>query len=135
MARIKKEDLRKLAMMFEANIKEEFSSQHLSGNLVNSIEVIEGEDYFQIIIPARIYNFYRFSKSGVIVPRGTGSYASKLDTQGSEFVLYPEKGGRIFKKPHNHIGYVNKVVDKSLDDWLITISSKFEEKSRTDTGD
>lgn len=135
MAKVSKEDLRKLAMLFENNIKEEFATKHLSGNLMNSIEVIEGEDYFQIVIPAKIYNFYQFQKTGVVIPRGMGSYASKLDTQGSEFVLYPDKGGRIFKKPHNHIGYVDRIVEDSLDSWLTTLSSKYEEISRTDTGD
>lgn len=133
MPKLSKEDLRRLAMLIEQKIREEFDGKHLSGNILNTLEIIEGEDSFQIVIPARIYNFYEFSKRGVVVPRGSGSYASRLDTKGSEFVLYPKEGGRIFKKPHNHIGYIGKVVDDSLDDWLVELSSKYEEKSRTDT--
>lgn len=134
MAAISKKDLMDLATFIESSLKEEFANQHLSGNLVNTIEVEEGEDSVKVSIPARAYNMYQYQRNRVIIPNGRGSYASRLDTEGSEFFVYTNKG-RFFVKPHNHIGYVDKVINDSINAWIASLSGRYEKKSMTDTGE
>ena len=134
--KISNSDLRKLAFLIENKLKEEFSDKHLSGNLMNTIEIIETDDSFSISIPAKTYNMLLFQTKGVIV-HTKGSYASKLDTSGSEFFVYPTGTRKGSKKiyPKNHIGFVENVINSALEEWLQSISSDFKVKSRTDTGE
>lgn len=133
MDKISKEELEDLAYCIKNALREEFADKHLSGNLLNTIKIeVVGDDKVNVIIPAEVYNFYRFFKDRVIIPRGGGSYASRLDKEGSSFVVY-HKGGRSFVKPHNHIGYVDRVINEALDQWLLNHKEKFEMKSRRET--
>lgn len=126
-----------LARQIMESLKEEFKSKHLSGNLLNNSYIIETEDYTEIHISAPSYDFYEYFINGVIIPPKKAGvpteYASFLDTQGSEYTLYwkaPAKtrGGKIspgrgnihkaIKKPHNHIGYVNRVLSQGISNWM-----------------
>lgn len=130
---LSKKELRELMVFIEINLRKEFAKQHLSGNLINTLEFDETEDAVTLTIPARIYNFYQFQKNGVVIPRGNGSYASKLDRTGSEFVYYPPEGGRKFIKPHNHVGYVDKIINDAINQWLAEKANEYERISITDT--
>ena len=107
-------------------LNREFSFKHLSNNLLNNVKIIETNDYVELRISAPSYDFYEYFINGVIVPPKRAGlptqYASLLDTQGSEYTVYWREGtrGNIHKKkqkPHNHIGYVNKVLSEGISSW------------------
>jgi len=135
MPRISDDDLKRLAAIIERKIMEEFGDRHLSGNLMSTLEVTYGAGTVAISIPAEVYNFYEFFKTGAIVPRGKGSYASSLDIRGSEYVVYDDKGKRTFKRPRNHVGYVNRIINDSIAEWTASMSDRYEQISKTDTGE
>lgn len=99
-------------------IQKDFDQKHLSGNLVETIRWEVNEQGYNIIIPAEVYDMYRFFKEGVIIPTGWGSYASELDETGSEFAVYSKKGKRYYVKPHNHIGYIERAINNALQIWF-----------------
>lgn len=120
MAEITHEDLQELAMIIVKKLQEEFRIKHLSGNLVNTIQIVNLQDRVQVIIPAQTYNMLLFQTKGVVVHTSHGSYASKLDKEGSSFMTYPNgsrKGSRRIK-PGNHQGYVDKIVDEAVNEWM-----------------
>jgi len=112
-------DLNRLANAIRKYIYEEFELKHLSGNLMNTMEVVVDPGSIKIIIPALKYNMSLYQQKGVVVPNGRGSYASVLDEKGSEFFIYPNPGrkGSFKIKPHNHIGYVERAINKALQEW------------------
>ena len=116
---ISQRSLELLAQILVKNIQEEFEIKHMSGNLVNTIELIAEKDSVKIIIPAQTYNMLLYQTKGVVVHTNRGSYASKLDTQGSEFYIYPygTRKGSFKVSPHNHVGFVEQVIEKSLSEW------------------
>lgn len=92
-------------------LKKEFEDKHLTGQLVKTAYIMNGKDETYVHIPAEIYNFYRYFKDGVIIPRGGGSYASKLDKSGSSFPIYDKKGKRLFFfNGHNHKGFLENII-------------------------
>ena len=103
---IDEKDLYKLASIIIANIKEEFALKHLSGNLVKTIKVENLGNQINIIIPAEIYDILEYKKTKVIRYTGKGSYASSLD-----------------EKSENHTGYVDRVINKSLEEWKSLFSN------------
>ena len=112
-----------LAVFVVENLKKEFSEKYLSKNLIRSIETRKNGNIVQIIIPADIYDFKTFFTKGAVVKTNTGSYANKLDVEGSWFTYYNKKGKKRKKvSPKNHKGYVQKVVDDAV--------SKFVSKHR-----
>lgn len=115
---IEKDALNKLKDLIIEEIKNDFTSKYLSKNLVNTIRWEETPEGFNIIIPAEVYNMYKFFKSGVVIPNGRGSYASFLDTTGSEFMVYPDKGKRFLATPHNHVGYVERAINGAFEKWF-----------------
>lgn len=115
---ITEEALTLLKDLIIQEIKKDFEEKHLSKNLVNTITWEKNEEGFNIIIPAEIYNMYKFFKEGVVISKGIGSYASHLDEVGSEFMVYPKKGKRFLSTPHNHIGYVERAINSALQQWL-----------------
>lgn len=121
---ISEEDTRTLAYLIERNIREEFSSKKLSGNLVKTMKVEEGEDgEMRIIIPAEAYDMYMYLTKGIIIHNGRGSYAQKLNDEGSY----------IFGKSiGNHKGFVQKAIDRALTEWEGTISGKAKIVRRTE---
>lgn len=126
-----------LARQIMLSLKKEFQSKHLSGNLLNNSYIIETEDYTEIHISAPSYDFYEYFINGVVIPPKNPNlpteYASLLDTQGSEYTVYWEtpaktRSGKISsgkgivhkakKRPHNHIGYVNKILTEGISNWM-----------------
>ena len=114
------EDLEELASVIVEKIKEEFAIKKMSGNLVRTIQVVASEDKVEIIIPANTYSMLQYQTRGVIVPTWHGSYASKLDLEGSEFFIYPygTRKGSFKVYPRNHIGFVDKVINEGVNEWL-----------------
>ncbi len=113
-------DLELLARIIIRNLKHEFALKHLSGNLARTIKVSRNaNNQISIHIPAQTYNMLVYQKTGVIVYNGQGSYASKLDTEGSKFFVYPKnmRSGSFQIKPGNHKGYINKIINESIVEW------------------
>lgn len=112
-------ELKKLAEIIIKNLKEEFSVKHLSKNLINTIVVESANDEIKIHIPAQTYNMLLYQTKGVVVHTSHGSYASKLDEEGSSFIDYPngQRKGSKRISPRNHKGYINEVINKSIREW------------------
>lgn len=128
-----RQDLEDLTNVILQKIREEFDAKHMSGNLMNTIEVQSSDDGIQIIIPAQTYNMLLFQNKGVVVHTSNGSYASKLDEEGSEFYVYPSgtrKGAKRIK-PGNHKDFVNRVINEAVSDWM-TRQGRFDEKKITE---
>lgn len=122
------EDLMVLANLIAENIKEDFEEKHLSGNLANTIVVEKTDTGVQVIVPAEKYNMSMYMKKGVVIHTGTGSYASRVDEEGS-IIRFPRSGGPgrpKEKKIGNHIGYVDKAIDSALDEWSNMMTEKYE---------
>lgn len=137
MAKIKYEELEQLAFILKRKIEEEFSLKKLSGNLVNTIEIVGSADKIEISIPAPTYNMLLYQTRHVVVPTYHGSYASKIDKKGSEFFVYPygTRKGSYKVTPHNHINFVDRVIKEAINEWMAFYSTKYKEKRRTDTGE
>ena len=112
-------ELQLLSEIILRNLKQEFETKHLSRNLINTIQVVGTGDEINIHIPAQTYNMLLYQHKGVVVHTGHGSYASKLDEEGSSFRIYPgeSKSGSFTINPGNHKGYINKIVDASIEEW------------------
>lgn len=126
-------DLEELAFIIVEKIKEEFSIKHLSGNLAKTIEVRNTPEKIEIIIPAKTYNMLLYQTQGVVVHTSRGSYASKLDKEGSQFYSYSNgtrKGSKKIK-PGNHKGYVDKVINEAVNEWMTKLG-KFDTKKVTE---
>ena len=133
MKRLSKEELESLADYIKVAIKNEFRDKHLSGNLMNTIAIeINSDSAIRVVIPAQTYNMLLFQQKHVIVHTSRGSYASKLDLEGSSFFVYPNKGrkGSYKVNPRNHIGYIDRVIDEAITNWLAKYKEKYELKSR-----
>ena len=112
-------ELEKLANLIVQKLREEFANKHLSKNLINTIRVENIGNEIKIYIPAKTYNMLLYQTQGVVVHTSNGSYASRLDETGSEFYVYPQgsrKGGKRIA-PHNHKGYIDKIVNKAISEW------------------
>ena len=111
--------LQNLARIIVKNLQEEFAVKKMSGNLIKTIQVEEQEGDIKIIIPARTYNMLLYQTKGVVVHTSHGSYASKLDIEGSSFMVYPygTRKGSYRVSPGNHKGYVDAIIQKSLVEW------------------
>ena len=112
-------ELSLLASIIVKKIKEEFSVKHLSKNLVNTITVEEMAGEINIRIPAQTYNMLLYQEKGVVIHTSHGSYASKLDEEGSSFMVYPngERKGSYRINPRNHKGYIDKVIAEAIREW------------------
>lgn len=119
-------ELQLLADIIVRRLKEEFSLKKLSGNLVNTITVESYGNEVKINIPAQTYNMLKYQEKGVVIHTGNGSYASKLDEIGSEFYVYPQgtRKGSHLVKPHNHIGYVDRVINGAIQEWRSQLGDK-----------
>lgn len=120
----KKQMLDSLMAIIIKNLKEEFRIKHLSKNLINTIQIESYSDEIKIHIPAKTYNMLMYQTKGVVIHTSNGSYASKLDEVGSEFFLYPNgtRKGSYKIKPHNHKGYIERVINKSIQEWKNTLT-------------
>lgn len=120
------EELRKLGEIIIRKLKEEFAIKHLSGNLVNTITVEMASDEINIRIPAQTYNMLKYLEKGVVIHTSHGSYASKLDEEGSSFMVYPEgsRKGSHRVSPRNHKGYIDKIINSSIQEWKGLVGGK-----------
>lgn len=119
------DNLELLCAIIIKNLKKEFETKHLSKNLINTIRVEKISDEINIHIPAQTYNMLLYQSKGVVVHTNHGSYASKLDTEGSSFYVYPggtRKGARKIT-PGNHVGYVDRIINESIEEWRLSIAN------------
>lgn len=99
-------EVQELAELIVKNIKEEFSLVHLSGNLMDTIKIVEnGNGEFEVHIPAEKYDLVLFKNHGVLVYNGRGSYAETVNKQGG------------FSGTHKQ--FIQKAVEKSITEWLM----------------
>lgn len=101
---ISRMDLLDLARKIEANLKKEFELVHLSGNLMNTIQIIPSENGFYVDIPADMYDLQTWFDKGVIVYTGDGSYAEEVNKVGG------------FSKTHT--GYVEYAIKTAINEFL-----------------
>ena len=130
------QDLEDITFIILEKIKEEFQSKHMSGNLVNTIEIKNTPETIEIHIPAKTYNMLTYQTQGVVIHTNRGSYASKLDKEGSEFYVYPNgtrKGSKRIK-PGNHKGFIDRVIDEAISEWMAK-QGQFDSKKVTELGD
>lgn len=124
---VSKKDLQTLANLIYENIKADFEDKHLSGNLLNTIQVTNSDTGIKIEIPAEIYNMYLFFSKGVVVHTGKGSYASELNDKGSAFTAYSQKTGKRYRiTPHNHIGYIDNAINNAITTWTNMMRNKYD---------
>ena len=109
-------DLKILSNFIMAELNQEFEKKHLSKNLIKTVKVIEQEGEIRIEIPAQTYNMKKFLQDGVVIHTSHGSYASKLDKEGSSFMAYPgqTRAGSRRISPGNHKGFVDKIIASAL---------------------
>ena len=119
-------ELQMLSEIIVRKLQEEFAIKKLSGNLVNTITVEMLGNEIKINIPAQTYNMLLYQRKGVVVHTSNGSYASKLDETGSEFFVYPEgtRKGSYLIRPHNHKGYIERVISEAITEWRSLITGK-----------
>jgi len=124
--KIGEKELEMLANIIVRRLQEEFDAKHLSGNLVNTITVTNIGGEIQINIPAQTYNMLLFQQKGVVVHTSNGSYASKLDEEGSSFMVYPQgtRKGSYRISPRNHKGYIDRILELSIQEWRGTIKGE-----------
>ena len=121
--KVGEKELQLLAELIVRKLHEEFRIKHLSRNLVNTIQVENYGDEIKINIPAKTYNMLLYQTKGVVVHTSNGSYASRLDKEGSKFFLYQNgmrKGAKLLK-PGNHKGYIEKVINEAILEWSSTV--------------
>ncbi len=116
---ITQQDKYLLASIIVENILQDFYDKHLTGNLMDSIVVEEVDGKVRVVINAPTYNMLEYFRTKTIIHTGHGSYASKLDREGSSFFAYKgetRKGSyRIF--PGNHKNYIETAIQISLQQW------------------
>lgn len=127
-----KADMISLANYIAEAIAEEFAQVRLTGNLVETIEITPTDKGVAITIPAEAYETYYWFVYRAIVPNGKGSYASKLDTEGSAFMVYDPMTGNPVKyvTPRNHKGYLKRSIDKGIERWMEANRGRFESRRK-----
>lgn len=97
-----------LAEYLEKWLKYDFTYIHLSRNLMDTITVTKRDDGkgYTVSIPAQIYDMKLYKQKGVVVYKGTGSYASKVNTTGGH------------SKLHKH--YVEKAIQRAIEELIKT---------------
>ena len=73
---------------------------------MHALKTENKKEEINIVIPAEIYDMLEYKKTKVIRYTGKGSYASSLD-----------------EKSENHTGYVDRVINKSLEEWKSLFSN------------
>lgn len=119
-------ELELLSDIIYKKLREEFEIKHLSGNLLHTIKISKTSDEIKIEIPAKTYNMLLYQTKGVVVHTNHGSYASKLDKEGSSFYTYNKgtRAGAIRIDPKNHKGYVDKVINGAIQEWRGILGEK-----------
>lgn len=93
-----------LTKLILEELKKEFETVRLSGNLINTIKVYSNEGKWFIEIPAEMYDINKYKKSGVVVHNRKGSYASQVD-----------KSGGFSGK---HVDYVDRCIQNAIQKWI-----------------
>lgn len=72
-----------IAQAIKNYIYEDFALRHVSGNLMNTLEIIHNEDNAQVRVPAVHYDHKEWKKNQTIIytPQ-EGSYANQVDITG-----------------------------------------------------
>lgn len=114
------EDIELITTLFMTELRKEFEHKHMSMNLVNTVRIENDNGKIKIHIPAKMYNMKLFQQEGVVVHTSNGSYAEKLDKEGSSFYVYPGKTrkGSYRVSPKNHIGFINRVLNKVIQSFI-----------------
>lgn len=112
-------ELRRLKDIIIENLKKEFEVKHLSKNLINTIYVEEVNGEIRINIPAKTYDILTYKKKGVIIYTGKGSYAEKLNKEGSHY--YSQSKASI----GNHKGFIDRIINISIQMWLEENRNKY----------
>ena len=108
----------RLAHLIEQAIKNDFKYVHLSGNLMDSIDIYQDiytyidedsgkpvrSEKIIVDITAPRYSIATFLRTGAIIPTGRGSYASTVD----------KKGGFTGK----HKEYAERAISTAISIWL-----------------
>lgn len=102
---VKEGQLRALADLIAGNVRADFEEIHLSGNLMDTIEVGKDFGYYMVRIPAVRYDLakYRETRAIVYTPE-KGSYADAVDASGGFSGM--------------HKGYVELSVMRAIYQWL-----------------
>lgn len=95
---------KRLLLLIKEEIDNEFFNVHLSGNLSRTITIDNSNGGLTLTIPAQIYDITQYKKKGVIIYKGSGSYANEVDNTGG------------FSGKHK--GYVDKAIDKAINRWM-----------------
>lgn len=121
-----------LANYIIEEIKNDFAIKKMSGNLVNTIVVEKKKGEIAVRIPAQTYNMLLFQTKGVVVHNNKGSYASRLDKEGSSFISYPNGTRKGAKRvsPRNHKDFVDKAIQRAIIKWRNKIGSKIQTETR-----
>lgn len=93
-----------LVKLILEELRKEFETVRLSGNLINTIKVYKEDGKWIIDIPAQMYDINRYKKSGVVVYNNRGSYASEVD-----------KSGGFSGK---HVDYVDRCIANAIQLWM-----------------
>lgn len=74
---------RQLGTAIRNAIYQDFAIRHVSGNLMNTLEVIFDEDVVKVRVPAVRYDQKEWNKNKAIIPQPQeGSYANEVDISG-----------------------------------------------------
>lgn len=111
-------DMYDLAGLIREEIRSDFEGKHLSRNLMDTIRVTKTEGGFDVEIPAEIYSMYEYQVHGAIVFTGEGSYAERLNAEGSAFWSYRKDGSRRWVAPGNHVNYADEAVRRAVYRWI-----------------
>ena len=113
-------DLNKdLAYKIAEELQNEFAQVHLTGNLMNTIEVKATENGATVEIPAQLYDIDRFLETGEIVhDKGDGSYASQIDTTGGW-------SGK-------HTNYVDRCIKRAINRWKAENGLEVKEETKNE---
>ena len=105
--------LMSLAEKIKQRLKDDFKDTHLSGNLMETIEISHDGSGFLVKIPAKVYDILQFYKTGAIIYKeDKGSYAQEVNITGG------------FSGKHK--GYVERAIDEAISDWIAENSFKCE---------
>lgn len=118
------DEVKVLALYIKQEIIRGFKDKHLSGNLMDTINVRATPNGAEVEIPAEIYDMKRYQLEGVVAYTGEGSYASQLDIEGSQFYSYSKDGKRVWKAPKNHVNYVDEAIKAAISRWMADMGHK-----------
>ena len=97
--------MKSLAEMIASHMKDDFRNVFLSGNLRDTIYTEPTPGGYNVYVPAERYDLTKWSKDGVVVYLGEGSYAQQVNKTGGF-------SGR-------HKGYVDRGIENAINQWAM----------------